>query len=149
MTTRTSQRPIVAWLTVGLVLTAAVTAFPGVDLAVTDTISGHIRQGYPQYSDESVRAAASAYAVALSTTGLLGLAGWIVAIIAERRAARWAPWFSTICLVAGTTAALFFLLVRDTSGDTGLPAMIGWAGIAPSIAGLAATALQWRRRRSA
>jgi hypothetical protein len=39
---------------------------------------------------------------------------------------------------------LFDLLVKDTSGDTGLPPLLGWTGMAPCLAGLLALALLWR-----
>ena len=37
------------------------------------------------------------------------------------------------------------LLIRDTSGDTGLPPLLGWAGMLPSLAGLVAVALLWSK----
>ena len=36
------------------------------------------------------------------------------------------------------------LLVRDTSGDTGLPAVLGGLQLLPAVAGLAAVVLLWR-----
>jgi hypothetical protein len=47
--------------------------------------------------------------------------------------------------VVGTSIALFNLLVQDTSGDTGLPPLLGWVGLLPSLAGLAAVILLWRK----
>lgn len=47
--------------------------------------------------------------------------------------------------VLGTGVALFDLLVKDTSGDTGLPPLLGWTGMLPSLAGLLAVTLLWIR----
>jgi hypothetical protein len=45
----------------------------------------------------------------------------------------------------GTTIALIDLLIKDTSGDTGLPPLLGWAGTLPCLAGLLAVLLLWAR----
>jgi hypothetical protein len=58
---------------------------------------------------------------------------------------RWAPWAISAMFVLGTSVALTALLVRDTSGDVGLAPMLGWIGMAPCFAGLAAVATVWRR----
>jgi hypothetical protein len=47
--------------------------------------------------------------------------------------------------VLGTGIAVIDLLVKDTSGDTGLPPLLGWAGMLPCLAGLLAVTLLWRR----
>ncbi|MFF8812307.1 hypothetical protein [Streptomyces pactum] len=49
----------------------------------------------------------------------------------------------------GTGTGLTGLLTKDTSGDTGLPPAMGWAGMLPCLAGLVAVALLWRRPRPA
>ena len=43
----------------------------------------------------------------------------------------------------GTAVALVDLLIKDTSGDTGLPPLLGWAGMLPCLAGLLAVTLLW------
>jgi plastocyanin len=43
----------------------------------------------------------------------------------------------------GTGIALTGLLIKDTSGDTGLPPLLGWVGILPYLAGLLAVTLLW------
>ncbi|MGB0098131.1 MAG: hypothetical protein WBP81_37040 [Solirubrobacteraceae bacterium] len=47
--------------------------------------------------------------------------------------------------VLGTGIALLDLLVKDTSGDTGLPPLLGWIGLLPCLAGFLAVALLWMR----
>jgi hypothetical protein len=46
--------------------------------------------------------------------------------------------------VVATTIALTDLLIKDTSGDTGLPPLLGWIGMLPCLAGLLAVGLLWR-----
>lgn len=38
------------------------------------------------------------------------------------------------------------LLIRDTSGDPGLPSLLGWVGMLPCLPGLIAVTLLWRDR---
>jgi hypothetical protein len=45
----------------------------------------------------------------------------------------------------GPVVALTALLIKDTSGDTGLPPVLGWIGLAPCVAGAAALVKLWRR----
>lgn len=47
----------------------------------------------------------------------------------------------------GALVALIGLLIRDTSGDTGLAPLLGWIGMLPSVAGLAAVTILWRAPR--
>jgi hypothetical protein len=51
--------------------------------------------------------------------------------------------------VVGTTIALLDLLIKDTSGDTGLSPLLGWSGMLPCAAGLVAVIVLWRPRRAA
>jgi hypothetical protein len=46
----------------------------------------------------------------------------------------------------GTSIALTDLLIKDTSGDTGLPPLLGWVGMLPCLAGLLAVILLWRKQ---
>jgi hypothetical protein len=64
---------------------------------------------------------------------------------AVRTGKRWARGAATTICAAATMVALADLLVRDTSGDTGLPPLVGWVGALPCLAGLVAVALLWRR----
>lgn len=43
------------------------------------------------------------------------------------------------------SAAPTCLLVKDSSGDTGLPPVLGWLGMLPSLPGLTAVALLARK----
>jgi hypothetical protein len=70
-------------------------------------------------------------------------AGWFWAIRAGK---RWARGAATAMFALGTGIAVTNLLIRDTSGGTGLPALLGWAGTLPCLAGLLAVTLLWRSR---
>jgi len=50
---------------------------------------------------------------------------------------------ATLMLLAGTGLALAALVTRDTSGEVGLAPMLGWIGMLPSLAGLAAVWMLW------
>ena len=50
-----------------------------------------------------------------------------------------------VLALTGTSVAAFALLVRDTSGDTGLPPLIGTIGLLPCAAGLIAVVLMFTR----
>ena len=98
MTTTPHRRSAIGALYAGLGLTAAAMAAAYADHGTTDVLAGHIRAGYPAYSQARI------------------------------------------------DAAVMDLVVKDTSGDTGLPPLLGWAGMLPSLAGLVAVALLWRRQ---
>ncbi|MZD09459.1 hypothetical protein GTW43_30905 [Streptomyces sp. SID5785] len=83
----------------------------------------------------------------LTAVGVLGAFAWLAtgwAVRAGRRGARPA---ATLLFGLGVTVGLAGLLTRDTSGMTGLPPALGWAGMAPCVAGLVAVVLLWRRPR--
>lgn len=128
----------------GLALTVAAAAVPYLDRATTNLLAGHIRAGYPSYGPGAIDTAASTYLAYLTAVGVLGIAGWLLAIRAARSGSRWTAWYATAMFGVGTSVALFNLLVRDTSGDTGLPLLLGAVGLAPCIAGVFATVLLWR-----
>ncbi|HEY3482399.1 MAG TPA: hypothetical protein VGL02_26185 [Streptomyces sp.] len=132
-----------AVLWTGLVLTvaAAVCAFAGRDL-----LADHVRTGYPAYTAAQVDQAVSTSLVVLSVVGALGVLAWLGTIRVVRTGKRWARPAATVLLVLGAGVALTVLLVPDTSGATGFPAALGWAGLAPCVAGLVAVGLLWTGR---
>lgn len=144
-TTTTSHSAIIA-MCLGLVLTAAVTAVPFLGSPRGELISRHIASGYPSYSASEVATATDTYLAGLVIVGVLGLICWAACIAAAWAGKRWAPWAALGGLIVGASIALFDLTIRDTSGDTGLPPLIGWLGLLPSPAGLVAVALLWTRR---
>jgi hypothetical protein len=140
-----TTRKAIAAAWAGLGLTVAATALVLVDHATGNLLAAHIQDGYPGYSRSQVDGAATIYLSYLSVVGGLGVIGWLITLWAVARRKRWARWFAGALFVVGTVIALFDLLVRDTSGDTGLPAMLGLAGLVPSLAGLALVIMLWRR----
>jgi len=130
----------------GLLLTMLATGAPFVDAATTHLLADHVRAGYPAYSDSRIDEAVTTYLVCLSVVGVLGILCWLATIWAVRSGRRWAPAAGVGALVAGTAIALAGLLIKDTSGDTGLPATLGWIGMLPCIAGLVAVIRLWQGR---
>jgi hypothetical protein len=146
MTARTST---LTAMSAGLILTIVATVVPFLRTPTGELIARHVRAGYPSYDDRQVGAAVMIYLVGLAVVGVLGTACWVVSIVATHAGKRWVPWVATVAFVVGTGIALFDLSIRDTSGDTGLPPLVGWIGVLPSVAGFVAVLLLWLRRSSA
>jgi hypothetical protein len=144
MTAEHKRSPIAA-MYVGLALTVVAAIVPYVDHATADLLANHIRAGYPRYSDGRVDTAVTTYLVYLTVVGALGIAAWLGTIQAVKSGKRWARGGATAMFALSTGIALFDLLVKDTSGDTGLPQLLGWVGMLPCLAGLLAVALLWRK----
>jgi hypothetical protein len=129
----------------GLGLTVAATVAAYVAQATADALADHIRSGYPTYTRARIDWAVTTYLVYLSVVGALGVVGWLGVIWAVHAGKKWARAAATTMFGLGTAVALFDLLVKDTSGDTGLPLLLGWVGLLPCLAGLLAVVLLWRR----
>jgi len=137
------RRSAIATMYVGLALTAAAMLVPYVTGPV---LADHIRAGYPSFSAARVDTAVTTYLIYLSVVGALGVLGWLGTIWAASTGRSWARGAATVLFATGTGIALFDLLVRDTSGDTGLPPLLGWVGLAPCLAGLVTLVQVWRPR---
>jgi hypothetical protein len=135
------QRPAIAAMYAGLALTVMATIVPHVDHATANMLAEHIRAGYPAYTDARIDTAVTTYIVYLSVLGVLGVVGWLATISAVKAGKRCVRGGATALFALATGIALFDLLVQDTSGDTGLPPLLGWVGMAPCLAGLLAVAL--------
>ena len=144
MTTQ-HQRPAVATMYAGLALTVMAAIVPYVDHATANLLGDHIRAGYPAYSDAHIDAAVTTYLIYLSVLGALGVVGWLGTIWAVKAGKRWVRAGATAMFALATSLALFDLLVKDTSGDTGLLPLLGWVGMLPCLAGLVAVAFLWRK----
>lgn len=131
----------------GLGLTVIATVTPYADRATTHLLADHIRDGYPSYSPARVDSAVNTYSVLLSVIGALGVLAWFGSTWAVKAGKRWARLASTMVFVLGAGVGLTGLLIKDTSGATGLPPALGWAGVVPSLAGALAIALLWRNPR--
>jgi hypothetical protein len=135
------RRPALAAMYAGVVLTVVAAIAP---FASGDVLADHIREGYPTYTQGEVDTAVTAWLVILTVVGVLGLVGWAATISAVRAGKRWVRWAATAMFAIGTTLALTALLTKDTSGDTGLAPVLGWIGMLPCLAGVAAVVLLWR-----
>lgn len=141
----TQRRRAVRAMFVGLVLTVGATIAPFVDRATSNMLAAHIENGYPSYSQARIETAVDAWLVILAVVGALGVAGWLWTIRAVRTGKRWARPVATTMFLLGASVALTALLVKDTSGDTALPPLLGWLGMLPLGAGIACVAALWRR----
>jgi hypothetical protein len=145
MTTARLSRPAIVALYAGLTLTVGTLLVLYADHSGTNVLAAHIRVGYPTYDDARISSAATTYVIYLSVLGALGAIGWLATIWAAGTRRRWARWVAAGLFVVGTSIALFNLLVTDTSGDTGLPPLLGWLGLLPCLAGLVAVVALWRK----
>ena len=143
------DRSAIGAMYAGLGLTVAAMIILYVDHATGSVLVGHIRAGYPSYGQVRIDAAVTTYLIYLSVLGALGVLSWLCTIWAASTRKPWARWVATALFAAGTSIAAFNLLVKDTSGDTGLPPLLGWVGMLPSLAGLLAVIFLWRRPQAA
>jgi len=139
------ERSAIGAMYAGLGLTVAAIIVAYVDHATANVLAGHIRAGYPAYTQARIDTAVTTYLVYLSVVGVLGIICWLATIRAVKAGKRWARGAATALFALGTGIAVTDLLVKDTSGDTGLPPLLGWAGMLPCLAGLLAVTLLWRR----
>ena len=145
---RRQQSAIVA-MYAGLGFTVFAAIVPFIDRATgPNVLAGHLRSGYPAHSPARIDSAVMVWLVYLSVLGALGIIGWFLAIRAVRAGRRWARSVTTCIFALGAGVAVFNLLVRDTSGDTGLPPQLGWVGMLPVVAGVLAVALLWTTPRA-
>jgi hypothetical protein len=114
---------------------------PYVDRAMSTVLADHIRDGYPTYTDAQIDSGVNTWLVILSLVGALGITSWCLTIWALKSSKRWA---ASAMFAVGTSVALSALLVKDTSGDTGLAPLLGSIGVLPCIAGVVAVAMLWR-----
>ena len=145
MTTTYHERPAIGAMYAGLGLTVVALIVLYVDHVTANVLADHIRAGYPAYAQARIDSAVTTYLVYLSVVGALGIICWLGTIRALKAGKQWARGAATVMFALGTGIALIDLLVRDTSGDTGLPPLLGWAGMLPCLAGLLAVMLLWRR----
>jgi hypothetical protein len=139
------RRSVLATLYAGLTLTVLATAAPFVDQATSHSLADHIRAGYPGFTQARVDTAVTTYEVILSVIGVLGVAGWALVIRAVSTGRRGTALLATAFFGLGLGIALTDLLIKDTSGATGLSPLLGWVGLLPCAPGLLAVTLLWRR----
>ena len=134
------MRAALAMMWAGLGLTVLAAVYPFLDRGL---LADHVRAGYPGYPQPRIDAAVDTYLVVLSVVGALGVVAWLGTVWAVRSGKRWARSAATVAFVVGAGTALTGLLVHDTSGDTGLPPAVGWAGLAPCLAGAVVVIVLW------
>lgn len=141
----TQRERAVRAMFVGLVLTVGAAVAPLVDRGTSNVLAAHIENGYPTYSRARIDAAADTWLVILAVIGALGVVGWLWTIRAVQTGKSWARLAATTMFVLGAAVALTGLLVKDTSGGTALPPLLGWIGMLPSLAGMTSVTVLWRK----
>ncbi|WP_197285081.1 hypothetical protein [Sciscionella sediminilitoris] len=136
-------RPAIRTMYAGLVLTVTALVVP---FAAKGLLAGHVRAGYPGSDQAQIDSAVSVYVTVLAVVGALGVLGWVGSIWAASARKAWARWAAATLFVLGTITAVYLAVVKDTSGDTGVPPVIGWLGVLPCVAGLVAVVLLWLPR---
>lgn len=139
------RRSVLAALYTGLTTTVVATIAPYLDQATSHSLAHHIQAGYPTYTRARVDTAVTTYEVILTVIGVLGVAGWAIVIHAVTTGKRWTAPLATAMFSLGLGIALTDLLIKDTSGETGLSPLLGWVGLLPCLPGLLAVILLWRR----
>ncbi|MEU3224808.1 hypothetical protein ABZ695_16850 [Streptomyces sp. NPDC006976] len=149
MTRPLPARGPLAAMYAGLALTVLATIAPYADRGTTHLLADHIRAGYPDYSQAQIDSAVTTYLVVSTVIGALGVLAWLTTAWTVKSGKRWAPALATAVFVTAAATGLTGLLIKDTSGATGLPPELGWAGLIPCLAGAVAVTLLWRRAHPA
>ncbi len=139
------QRSVLAALYAGLATTVVATVAPYMDRATSHRLENHIRAGYPSYSQARIDTAVTTYEVILTVIGILGVGGWTIVIRAFATGKWWTAPLATAALLLGLGIALTDLLLKDTSGATGLSPLLGFVGLLPCLPGLLAVTLLYRQ----
>lgn len=142
-TRRASSPLVMAAIWVGLALTVIATTIPYGDRAASDTLADHIQAGYPTYSHGRIDTAATTYLVYLTVIGVAGVVAWLASARALQAGKWWARAAATATFLVAICIAVTDVLIKDTSGDTGLPPHIAWAGILPCVPGLFVVIVLW------
>ncbi|MCA5894197.1 hypothetical protein LEP48_12685 [Isoptericola sp. NEAU-Y5] len=146
MTSTPQERRALVAMSVGLALTVLMTLVPFLD-GGTRLLADHVRTGYPSYGQAQVDAAVTTYQYLLAGVGVLGVAAWFWTMRAVRARRRWSRGAAVGAFALAVVVALTALLTPDTSGEAGLAPALGWAGLAPCVAGGIAVVLLWRAPR--
>lgn len=132
-----------AFLGLGLVFSALTAVVAFVDQASLGVLEEHVRSGYPEYTAAELDGAVDAYVGYLAIIAGIGAVAWIVTLVAARRGRRWARYFAVVAFLVGTSIAVFDLLITEPNGAAGFPALHGWLGLLPVLAGLFALIALW------
>jgi hypothetical protein len=140
------SRLAISTMSTGLALTVVASIAPYVDRDADNGLAGHIRAGYPTYSPARVDRATDIYLAYLTGLNLLAVGCWLAVMWAVVKDKGWAFRAAVLIFFAAVAINTFNLLVKDTSGDTGLPRALGWLGLLPCLPGLISLAVLRGRR---
>lgn len=134
-------------LYITLALHAIATVVPLLDVALTDSVTDHVRAAYPEWSSAQVAGDRNAIIAYLAVLGLLNVTGWLWIIRAVSRRTRRA---TAITIIIALTSASVALLNLDMSGgayEHVVPTSLAVVGLVPATVGLVTMIMVARRRR--
>ncbi|PRZ41558.1 hypothetical protein CLV47_109105 [Antricoccus suffuscus] len=148
-TVRSARQLAVLAMYVGLALSAAAAAVVIIDQATSDTLWRHMIATYSvDYNHVEMADSKSILLTYLLSIAVIGIACWLWMAWAVTKGKRWARAVSTLIFVLAACIALFNLVGSEDGYGRLLPTLYGLVGVLPSVAGLVAVILLWRRGTS-
>src|SRR5690606_19100419 len=132
-------------LLAGLGLTVASTLYIAIDALTTNRLTNHIRDAYPNWSQDDIDADRLAITIYLLGFGVLGAIAWLWCASLVQRGKPSARLAVTVTFIVGTGLAMINATQSGEAYEQIVPTPYGVVGLLPSLAGLAAVWLIWRR----
>lgn len=144
-TKSTTKRKVMLSILAGFLLTLGSTLYVVIDVATTNRLTDHIRAAYPTWSQNDVNADKLAIVSYLIGFGILGLTTWLWSASVVKNEKPWSRKAITTAFFVGTGLALMNATLSGGAYDQIVPTAYGVAGLIPSVAGLVAVILLWKR----
>lgn len=148
-TTMPVNRQVTRYMYLGLALTVIAALAPALDMVTVDTVADHVRNAYPGWPDDLVAADRNAIVGYLAIVGVLGVGGWVWAIVGVRKQARRARLVCTVMFSLGAIMALTDLSFSGGAYTNVIPYLYGTLGLLPAVPGLLAVVRLWRPKQPA
>lgn len=130
---------------IGAVVQGALALLPVLDLWVIGSIERHVRTAYPDWGSAEVNADTTAIVIGMVIVGIVGVAGWLVALMAARRRGS-ARRTVTILFVVGMTVLAVVAGLGGAEYDQIVPLWMGATTLAVSaVTGATAVLAAWWR----
>lgn len=131
---------------VGLLLTAVAAMAPLIDIALTDSVAQHVREAYPGWGRGTVSTERNAIVGWLVITGLMGVAGWLLAIRGASGGSHRTRRLAVTMLLLGAALALLNLTAAGEQYDVIVPTTFGALTATPVAEGVVAVGQLWREQ---
>lgn len=134
-------------LLIGAAAQVLLVGLPLLDLLVFGTVRRHVQAAYPHWGSANVSADTTAIVVGMMIIGVLGVGGWLAALLITRRG-RWTRAVVTSMFAVGVLALARLAGYADGPYHPIVPLWLGTATLAVAgAAGVTATVAAWRRVR--